>query len=90
MGTGTLRHGEHASARSRILSWVPQLPSCQSRVAVWPSGTARDHRVRAFPQGPPTSLSPATSTAEDIEDEARAGIEHEADGECPICFYPLE
>jgi hypothetical protein len=37
-----------------------------------------------------SDLEPEPPVAEDIEDEARAGIEHEAVGECPICFYPLD
>ncbi len=38
---------------------MPQLPSCQSWVAAWPSGTAQpeDNRVLAFPQRPPTADS---------------------------------
>jgi hypothetical protein len=37
-----------------------------------------------------SDLEPAPPVAADIDDEARAGIEHEADGECPICFDPLD
>jgi hypothetical protein len=37
-----------------------------------------------------SDLEPAPPVADDINDEARAGIEHEADGECPICFDVLD
>ena len=49
--------------------------------------------LRGGCDGEPVSssgLEPEPPVAQDIEDEARAGIEHEADGECPICFYPLD
>jgi hypothetical protein len=37
-----------------------------------------------------SGLEPEAPVADDIDDTERVGIEHEADGECPICFYPLD
>jgi hypothetical protein len=37
-----------------------------------------------------SGLEPEAPVADDIDDRERVGIEHEADGECPICFYPLD
>ena len=49
---------------------------------------ARRKRGKIQP-GPPSGLEPEAPVADDSDDVARAGIEHEADGECPICFEPL-
>jgi hypothetical protein len=36
-----------------------------------------------------SGLEPEPPVADDSDDVARAGIEHETDGECPIGFEPL-